>query len=41
MVYKLLPFHGDDRGDDGIWIWEHECGDLPMDLDEEVCCLKF
>ncbi|XP_064991208.1 uncharacterized protein LOC103987368 isoform X3 [Musa acuminata AAA Group] len=31
----LLP-HKSRMGDDGIWIWEHECGDLPMDLDEEV-----
>ncbi|THU63470.1 hypothetical protein C4D60_Mb01t16080 [Musa balbisiana] len=31
----LLP-HKSRMGEDGIWIWEHECGDLPMDLDEEV-----
>lgn len=24
------------RGDDGLWIWEHECGELPLDLDEEI-----
>ncbi|WOL02074.1 DNA-directed RNA polymerase III subunit RPC8 isoform X1 [Canna indica] len=31
----LLP-HKSKMGEDGIWIWEHECGDLPLDLDEEV-----
>lgn len=31
----LLPKES-KMGEDGIWVWKHEYGDLAMDLDEEV-----
>ncbi|KAG6473994.1 hypothetical protein ZIOFF_067914 [Zingiber officinale] len=31
----LLPKES-EMGEDGIWVWKHEFGDLAMDLDEEV-----
>ncbi|KAG6526894.1 hypothetical protein ZIOFF_008981 [Zingiber officinale] len=31
----LLPKES-EVGEDGIWVWKHEFGDLAMDLDEEV-----
>lgn len=41
FCFKGIFCFGGDRGEDGIWVWKHEYGDLAIDLDEEVFVFCF